>query len=136
VIHAYLKISSALATGSRYILRYTTSLIPEEAINFAHSLHGKCKQYIVVHCILCSWFCTIAFASACVAKQCQTDFTDRSTHAASLLQNHCSWQLGTQGGFPLYHEAIILLSFTMTAQELNLIQLARVAAMIADNIKY
>jgi hypothetical protein len=31
---------------------------------------------------------------------------------------------------------MILLFFAMTAQELNLIQLARVAAIIADNIKY
>ncbi|MEI8253235.1 MAG: hypothetical protein WCG25_05895 [bacterium] len=85
-----MKINSAFGTDSRYIFRKTTSLIHDDAINFAHSLHGKCKQYIVAHCRFCSWFCTIAFASACVARQCHDHLLDRSTQAASLLQNHCS----------------------------------------------
>jgi hypothetical protein len=54
----------------------------------------------------------------------------------SLLQNHCPKQLGTPVGLPLYHDAMILLFFAMIAPDLNFIQLARVAAMIADNIKY
>jgi hypothetical protein len=78
----------------------------------------------------------IAFASACVAKQFPDALEDQSTPALSLLQNPCAWQLGTPGGFPLYPDDTILLSFTITAQELNLIQLARVAAMIAESIKY
>jgi len=105
-------------------------------MSFAHSLQGKCKEYMVAHWRLCSWFCTIAFASACVARQCHDHLDDRSTHALSLLQNHCSWQLGTHVGLPLYQEETILLFFTITAQELNFRQLERVAAMVADSIKY
>ena len=78
----------------------------------------------------------MALASAWVARQWPDPFCARSTPALSLLQNHCSRQLVTPLGLPLYPEDTILLFFTITDQDLNFIQLARVAAMIAESMKY
>ncbi len=136
VIPAWENMVSALGFWSRYILRYITSFIPDEVMSFAHSLHGKWRQYIVAHSRFCWWFWIMALASACVARQCPEPFSCHSTPALSLLQNHCSRQLGTPRGSPLYPDAIILLFFTITAPDLNFMQLARVAAMIAESMKY
>lgn len=78
----------------------------------------------------------MAFASACVARQCPDPFCHRSTPALSLLQNHCPKQLSIHLGLPLYPEDMILLFFTITVQDRILMQLARVAAMIAESMKY